>query len=479
MAHAQTLALAVLATHQRLFSSQQQQQQREQRRTLTNRDVRKLTLADIENAIELEDYSLDNHQTNDTRASSAEQQTPHEPQRIRLGGEKHMRQQQSLFGHLKRIDVPPNKPNQQTTIVEVGAGRGMMGLVAAALLAAEGAKPNSSKPPIKASVENPSLGSSQEEQEEEQQLKHEEPPTMTAERPSKTQLLMIERTGSRGKADKAFRNIKDSFHSMGNLRMDLVDWQRVACDLRHVQFKTLMDQSFSKQEKEDQHPRKSVTVIGKHVCGVGTDLSLKALSPLCQGNQPCVDACILATCCHGVCNWNDYVGRDVLEDALLSTATSTGSDPPLTQFGRDEFECLRKWCAASVATTPPSTKRSTSDTRTRSSHTVSPSTGTPTKDGDAASINDAEEEEDDTHRSYDEGVKHDTDVIGASAIVESLGLSCGMTGFGRACQRLLDYGRMIYLRDVLRFESVKLVHYVPSSVTPQNAVLVAHRRTSN
>ena len=36
-----------------------------------------------------------------------------------------------------------------------------------------------------------------------------------------------------------------------------------------------------------------------------------------------------------------------------------------------------------------------------------------------------------------------------------------------------------YHRNVLHFERVKPVHYVPSSVTPQNAVLVASNHSSS
>ena len=66
-----------------------------------------------------------------------------------------------------------------------------------------------------------------------------------------------------------------------------------------------------------------------------------------------------------------------------------------------------------------------------------------------------------------------------SAIVESLNLQCGIAGLGRACQRLIDHGRLQYLRHNL-FEgddsaNVGLCHYVPPQTTPQNALLVATR----
>jgi tRNA:m4X modification enzyme len=59
------------------------------------------------------------------------------------------------------------------------------------------------------------------------------------------------------------------------------------------------------------------------------------------------------------------------------------------------------------------------------------------------------------------------------ALSKELGLACGGKGLGRACQRLIDYGRCEYLRG--RGFTVKLCHYVPRVVTPQNALIVASR----
>jgi hypothetical protein len=39
------------------------------------------------------------------------------------------------------------------------------------------------------------------------------------------------------------------------------------------------------------------------------------------------------------------------------------------------------------------------------------------------------------------------------------------------CKRLLDYGRLLYLRD-LGFEA-RMIHYCPEDVTPENALLIA------
>ncbi|KAL7566683.1 hypothetical protein ACA910_017745 [Epithemia clementina (nom. ined.)] len=507
--HAKTLALAVLATHQRLFANSI----RTTAPLAEEVDVRLLSLLDIENALELEDFSsssLSSRNTENNNLNLEQQQ-----HRIRFGSEKHTKQQESLLGHLKRVHDPTSK---SSLVIEVGAGRGMMGLVAAATLAAK--HHNSSSQHLVGSSSN---------------SKHETtlptdsgcpstdlvPLLQTKSEQSKTKantkLLMIEKTGSRGKADKAFRNSQEvsptAAGQSSTLRLDLVDWRRISCDLQNVQLKALIEHCFPPLQHEQQgsssssmSPPQSVHIVGKHVCGVGTDLSLKALRQLLvcdsttkNGAVGKVKSCIMATCCHGVCNWQDYVGRDFLRHALLSpsrrqsttvtkesnimeessagTLQSTG--PQLTRFGPAEFECLRKWCAASVATTTTTTTTKSATTERISNDETMGSQQSKKRQGEAPSVELPEEGR------YDENAHsivsskaaddEETDgVIRVSTVVEALGLSCGMAGLGRACQRLLDYGRLLYLRDVLKFESVKLVHYVPSSVTPQNAVLVAH-----
>jgi hypothetical protein len=68
---------------------------------------------------------------------------------------------------------------------------------------------------------------------------------------------------------------------------------------------------------------RQLVVIAKHLCGAGTDLALKSLEPINQ-----VSACVMATCCHGACTWDDYVGRDYLCQTMKSKAQ--GDHPSLS-----------------------------------------------------------------------------------------------------------------------------------------------------
>jgi tRNA:m4X modification enzyme len=140
----------------------------------------------------------------------------------------------------------------------------------------------------------------------------------------------------------------------------------------------------------------------------------------------------LATCCHGVCAWNHYVGRN-----FLTTQFNDG-------FGAEEFELLRKWSTGTVAIT-------------------------------ANGI-----EKDNEHQPASGPDNDSRDPYGVTVIVDSLKLNCGIQGLGRACQRLIDAGRCDYMEKTL-FESgthkVEMYHYVDSSVTPQNAVIVARKKS--
>jgi tRNA:m4X modification enzyme len=69
-----------------------------------------------------------------------------------------------------------------------------------------------------------------------------------------------------------------------------------------------------------------------------------------------------------------------------------------------------------------------------------------------------------------------------SPIVRELGLSCSIQGLGRACQRLIDYGRSEYIhRNIFQTNNERMVvnnlsQYVDPEVTPQNAILWAYRK---
>ncbi|WP_369334175.1 hypothetical protein, partial [Vibrio alginolyticus] len=55
----------------------------------------------------------------------------------------------------------------------------------------------------------------------------------------------------------------------------------------------------------DTQTRTEVILIAKHLCGVASDLALRALTSLSP--QSFVRSVCLATCCHHACVYSDYV----------------------------------------------------------------------------------------------------------------------------------------------------------------------------
>lgn len=385
---AQKIALRVLQVHQRIFLSSEESQ------------PSKITLTQLHNAIPLCDLSQPEL---DSGMIDAIQEN-----KIKSGGARHIPQLASLVGHLRALDVLPSigaQPSERNPLLllEMGAGRGVFGLTAAGVAAAN-------KIP--------------------------------------TQLIMVERTGSRSKADKIFRTLPSSKDdkSESYLKLESIKWSRLECDLAHVNLPVVLTTNDFVSDEDTK-----IVVIAKHLCGAGTDLALKSIEPIRER----VHSCVLATCCHGICNWDDYVGRNYLCKAM-------NMDGLL--FGPKEFDLMRQWCAGSVAT--PTMKKV-------GNHIGDEGT-------DVGSRADEEEEIQHTTKAnvVDNSTPKASDRVNISSVVDSLGLECGIEGLGRACQRVIDFGRREYLRNII-FNTTgatsELVHYVPSHVSPQNACLVGRR----
>jgi len=314
---------------------------------------------------------------------------------IRAGGPRHLHQIASILGHVRQNGIISSKTTSSSPLViEMGAGRGMTGLVVA------GAMGSSLK----------QAGSS-----------------------AKVNLCIVERAGTRGKAETRIRNTeKNTYSDDDPIRLDNVNVIRVKCDLAHVD----MDKAIPSQMKTESSRK---VYIAKHLCGAGTDLAIKSMKSL---SSP-IDGCFMATCCHGLCTWSEYVGRD----SFIQLFTSVGG---LTSFGEKEFNLMKRWTAASVLEERKESAKPDNDNEMQEEH----------KD------NNTEEEK----GRYPNIFK----------VVSDMGLSCGGALLARACQRLIDYGRCEYMRNNIFNSSdsykIELKHYVSRDITPQNALIVAARR---
>jgi len=468
---AQQLALRILYVHQQLFAST---------KTLPgarhhHHDLRRVTVDDIESALPLQDLSYAELEAG-LKASV-------ESYHIRSGGTKHLQQQASLLGHVRKLsssssvamdkntnqhnhnhnhsnnnndDENADKTKNDTLILELGAGRGMLGLITAGALAAASSNNNNNN--------------------------------------NNVDLIMIERAGTRSKADTILRNHKSTLEDRCIKIENVRHWQRIQCDLAHVHMPTVLELHHKKISATTMAPPGNNTksssssssspphimAIAKHLCGAGTDLALKALYPI----RDQIQVCLMATCCHGVCTWEHYVGRDYLMSALTNKTTTTttttttkqgtnnddhdnDSVPCLTSFGLQEFELMRLWSSGTVKDACCTGEKTSSSSK------------------------DNKDEGEDSHHNVCTDSKAEGKAVNVATVVSSLQLECGVQGLGRACQRLLDYGRKEYLERVIfandkdvtaaangkqKNAQIELCYYVPSSVTPQNAVLVASRR---
>mmetsp|Transcript_4857 Transcript_4857/g.8277 ORF Transcript_4857/g.8277 Transcript_4857/m.8277 type:complete len:548 (+) Transcript_4857:52-1695(+) len=315
--------------------------------------------------------------------------------RVKAGGSRHLHQLQSILGHVRKNGlIPAADDDSDYSVVEMGAGRGMLGLVTASAMGAAQAQNAAS---------------------------------------SKVKLYLVERSGTRGKAETKIRTASgDASQGNDSLRLDRVEVSRIKCDLAHVHMSTALPFLAKEAGK-----RRSI-VVAKHLCGSGTDLALKSLRDVARS----VDGCVMATCCHGLCTWKDYVGRD----CFLGLFRGIGD---LSAFTGGDFDQLKRWTSASVLED--------------SDH----------KRGSAA-VDDEDE--------HNVVVKSQNIYL----VVNDLGLACGGRGLGRACQRLIDYGRTEYIRKHLfrtkatscaekDFITSSLCHYCSSDITPQNALIIAKR----
>ena len=416
---AQRIACRVLRVHKSLFSAGQDRIGKDNKANCGyDDDVSAITCQDIHDAIALKDLSQPEIDAGIIKGFQTHA--------IKSGGDRHIHQIASLIGHLRlmglferpndnenekqivstpaddanrKLASTPSKKSKPILFLEMGAGRGMLGLAVTGLSAACGIN---------------------------------------------THFCMIDKAGSRSKADTAFRSITENADT-SYIKLDEVNWCRLCCDLAHVTLPAVLD--------DDKYKEAKVVVIAKHLCGAGTDLALKALEPI----KHRVDSLLIATCCHGICDYQHYVGRDILRD-IMEGKDCDNKDSTIPLFGPSEFDLLRRWCAATVATRE----------------------GKP-----RACVDDTECLEDDDSEHKNVFVENDTngnsEKTSVSYVVRQLNLSCGIQGLGRACQRLIDYGRSKYIQQQI-FQNddertiVNLSHYVAPDVTPQNAILWAYRK---
>ncbi|EQC30576.1 hypothetical protein SDRG_11634 [Saprolegnia diclina VS20] len=112
--------------------------------------------------------------------------------------------------------------------------------------------------------------------------------------------ILIDRAGTRGKADQYIATESKC--------------TRAKIDIRHL--------NLAGMKEATETP---LVCLSKHLCGVATDLSLRALAttlPPVQANamSPDLHGLAIALCCHHACSWDDYVNPTYLKELGFSAA---------------------------------------------------------------------------------------------------------------------------------------------------------------
>ncbi|EDV43702.1 uncharacterized protein Dana_GF16397, isoform A [Drosophila ananassae] len=156
--------------------------------------------------------------------------------------------------------------------------------------------------------------------------------------------------------------------------------------------------------------------LSKHLCGEATDLTLRCIQCNTDGSSP-VDYVLIALCCHHRCSWQSYVGRPFLHECGI---------------GPRQFAILIKMASWAVCGTGLSRER---------------------------------------RRAMEQADQKEQPEVTTQRLSRE-----ERERFGLQCKRLLDWGRLQYMRSQGYEASLKF--YVPKAVTLENVVLVAKIDTS-
>lgn len=247
--------------------------------------------------------------------------------------------------------------------------------------------------------------------------------------------LLVDRQANRRSADKRIRqgfsikwaktkldcNCNDG-DMVGNdvLEDDLpkASVHRIQCDICNLDLRVALSDTLIASSV-------SVVAVGKHICGAASDLSLHCCVEAAKAgvSKPVsVEGLAFALCCHHVCEWSKYVGREWLVEHGLN---------------EEDFNSMR-WFS----------KYAHTQYRQRSSHDVEDKLNKP-------------------WQSQSSDVSDRGNSVGARA-------AAARAELGHLCKRLIDEGRLAFL--VREGWDCRLVRFVDRETSPENVLLLAWPR---
>jgi len=267
-------------------------------------------------------------------------------------------------------------------------------------------------------------------------------------------LVLVERAGQRRKADTQMRA------QAAGRGVRYGPFCRLRMDIRHCRLSGLppfekrerpLDSNDEEQDQDqdkDQDKFQSsmlrgrrAVLIAKHLCGVATDLALRALTDLDARSAVSSRGLCMATCCHHACQWNDYVGRTWLQQC---------------GFTCQEFDVMKLWSSWAFAL---------GSTRVAASNTTDTDTAAQATLGEKASEQEQEQEQEQEHQ---------LPASLSSSVVRPTNLTREqMANCGHVIKRLFDHGRVLYVRQALGLGNCRVVQYCHAKDSPECYLLLA------
>ena len=171
---------------------------------------------------------------------------------------------------------------------------------------------------------------------------------------------------------------------------------RICMDIRHLNLRGVSELSSLNSSSSNR----DVSSLSKHLCGAATDLSLRCLHNFDRERGHRTQAIAYALCCHGVCKWQEFVGRHYFMNLL--------------KFDSQDFAKVAKtsgWMCG----------------------------------------------------------------YGSMSFYPDIDMTTRLRyiALGRACKRLIDAGRILFLVRDMGMKHVELVPYCDRTLTPENLMLLA------
>ncbi|KER30979.1 hypothetical protein T265_13063, partial [Opisthorchis viverrini] len=197
---------------------------------------------------------------------------------------------------------------------------------------------------------------------------------------------------------------------------DVGNFIRLRMDIAHLDLKSVPALSKTKH--------KPIVALAKHLCGDATDLALRCLRNASKSvddeeRSLSIGGALFAVCCHHQCSWEETVGRMWLENEAGLTAREFAIAARLSSWATCGFKRCRQ------STNP---------------------------------------EDDDGHSKQ----PNTSDLYELAGLTNEERISIGHT-----CKRLINWGRLCFIKNELKFPEAAMCTYTTVDVTPENLVLVA------